>query len=295
MLFRSKPLYRDVPFTVSLNQTTGAVRQGVVISRDVDGREVLVEKTAAPDEALEIDGLEDGNYTLRTFGLDEEGLEGTPSDAIELKIRINPLPPMIASPASDDSIRAETVELAWLKVRDATTYHVQLAEDDQFTTAISENPAIEKTRFRTAPLHPGTYYFRVRSIADDGYAGKWSEVQRFTILPPPPAPTTDKPEMSDNLLHLRWRPLGETITYHVQVASDEGFTGAMLVDEKVGIPAITIPAPEKPGTYFVRVRGVEKEGRAGQFSAPQSITVEKRFPFWSLGGLTIIPVLFLVF
>lgn len=290
-----KPVYRDVPFRVSLNETPGATRQGIIISRDLDGKDVLVEKSAAPDEALEIDGLEDGNYTLRTFGLDEEGLEGTPSDAIQLTIRVNPVPPMIASPASGDSLRSSTVDLVWLKVRDAAKYHVQLAEDENFTTVLSEEPALEETRFRAASLHPGTYYFRVRSIADDGYAGKWSGVQLFTVLPPPPAPTTDKPEVTGNLLNLRWNPLGEAATYHVQVAPDEGFAGAMLVDETVATPAMTIPAPERPGTYFVRVQGVEKEGRAGQFSAPQSFTVERRFPFWSLGTLAIIPLLFLVF
>lgn len=284
---------REVPFRISLRQTEGAARQGVIISRDADGKDVVKETVVPVTEELEIDGLEDGSYTLRTFGLDDEGLEGMPSAPMEFKVRVNPLPPIMQSPSNGEKLRSPAVELVWLKVGDAVKYHLQLASDKEFAMPVIEEPAVASSRFRTGDLPPGTYYFRARSIAEDGYVGKWSVIQEFTILPPPPAPSTEKPEVKGAELNLRWAPLSQAASYHVQISPDEGFAGDMLVDEKVDKSAISIPSPKNPGTYFVRVRGIEKEGRAGDFSKPQSFTIEKRFPYWSL-GLGVIPLILLL-
>ncbi len=284
-------LYRDLPIRISLRRTEGAALQGVVISRDTGGKDVLREETAAPTEVVEIDGLEDGYYTLRTFGLDTDGLEGIPSEPLEFQVRLNPLPPMLNAPSEDGKVFSSVVDLTWLQVKDAAKYHVQLAGDNQFSQMIAEEPAVDKTHLRIGNLPPGSYSFRARSIAEDGYAGKWSVVQEFTIVPPPPAPSAERPQVKGEAVFLRWAPVGRSALYQVQVSTDERFAQQVILDEKVKQPAISIPEPKQPGTYFVRVRGIEKEGREGDFSAPQSFTVERSFPYWSLGALGIIPLI----
>lgn len=286
-------LYRDLPIRISLRRTEGAVLQGVIISRDSGGKDVLREETATPTEIVEIDGLEDGYYTLRTFGLDTDGLEGVPSEPMEFQVRLNPLPPILAAPSEDGKVFSSVVDLTWLKVKDAAKYHVQLASDNQFSRMVAEEPAVEKTHLRIDKLPPGPYFFRARSIAEDGHTGKWSVVQEFTIVPPPPAPSTEKPQQEGDAVFLRWAPVGRSALYQVQVSTDESFAQQVILDEKVEQPAISIPEPKQPGTYFVRVRGIEKEGREGDFSAPQSFTVEKNFPYWSLvlGAIPLILIL----
>ena len=47
-----------------------------------------------------------------------------------------------------------------------------------------------------------------------------------------------------------------------------------IFDEKIEHPSITIDKPEKRGAYYVRTRGIDKEGYEGEFSLPQSFEVQ---------------------
>ena len=57
-----------------------------------------------PGEPFMIYDINDGTYFLQVRGIDSLGLEGLPSDTSVIKIRINPLPPIIESPVGGLSI-----------------------------------------------------------------------------------------------------------------------------------------------------------------------------------------------
>ena len=81
-----------------------------------------------------------------------------------------------------------------------------------------------------------------------------------------------------------WEPPAEGISSQCQVASDPGF-GAIILDRTQREPELHLEQKLAPGTYYVRIRGVDPRGHAGSFSEVASFRVEKpaRPPYEWLG------------
>ncbi|MDH4264920.1 MAG: hypothetical protein OEW45_04715, partial [Deltaproteobacteria bacterium] len=56
------------------------------------------------------------------------------------------------------------------------------------------------------------------------------------------------------------------------MARDAGFK-EIIVARELEKPEITLPKPEEIGTYYVRTKGIDPDGYAGDFSLPQSFAV----------------------
>jgi len=267
-------LYRVMPLKFRFEKIKDALSYRVMLARDSGFKDLVKDKVIGPDQLLEIVGVNDGMYYLTSLSIDKDGLEGTPSDTVEVNVRVNPLPPFIQSPAHKAELREKSVNFRWLNVADAEKYHLQIAEDAEFKRLIADRDTVRDTEYKFDFPDFMSYFFRVSSLADDGYEGVWSDIQSFTIVPPPPAPPVEKPEMGDKEIHMRWRDLGKGIVYHFQMARDAEFKD-MMMDSKLEKPEITIQKPEKRGTYYVRTSGIDSEGYEGDFSLPQSFEVAK--------------------
>lgn len=90
---------------------------------------------------------------------------------------------MIESPAGEAVYGKNLLTFRWLSVGDAVRYHLQIAEDKDFSRLVEDRSDIHDTEYKTARLASGTYYFRISSIAEDDYQGDWSDVLSFTIAP----------------------------------------------------------------------------------------------------------------
>ena len=293
VLLHREPLYRAMPLVFQFTEIEGALSYRVMVARDGAGKDVVKEKVIKPGERAEIGGVDDGEYFLISQSIDAERLEGLPSDPVAFRLRINPLPPFIQSPVDGATPRERKVEFKWLKVKDAVAYHLQIAEDREFVRILLDKNDVTATEFISPPLEFKPYFFRVSSLADDGYEGAPSDIQGFTIVPPPPAPVVEKPEMDTNEIRLRWKNLGEGVTYRFQMSMDSEFRN-ILMDRKVEMPEITFPRPEEPGIYYVRTSGIDREGYEGDSSLPQSFEVKKRFPLGIVGILGAVGLLFLL-
>lgn len=271
------PLYKSIPLRLRFEKIKDATLFRVMLSVDLEGKEIFVEKTIHTDETLEIPNLPDGMYYLVTQSIDEMGLEGPLSEPFRIKVRINPQPPFIHSPMEGSEFRERSIKLSWLKVEDAARYHIQVAEESEFTTIREERDDVKEESYKTGDLDFKTYYFRVRSIALDGYAGDWSPVVRFVLLAPPESPSLEKPEADSKTIQLRWRPIEGIMSYHFQMARDRRFE-EFLVDERVGQPSVLVPTPKVPGLYYVRTSSIDSKGYEGAFSAPQSFEVKPPSP-----------------
>jgi hypothetical protein len=265
-------LYRAMPLKFHYNKVEGAHSYRCMLTRDRDGKDIVKEKIIRPDETLDIVGVDDGTYYLRTLSIDTDGLEGLLSGPESVKVRVNPLPPLLEAPVNDSRLRARNVEIRWLKVKDAVRYHLQIAEDAEFRKITLNSGDITNTVFTTAELDYRPYFFRMSSVAEDGYEGIWSVVQRFTIIPPPPVPPVERPQLNEQEITLRWGNLGSGVTYQVQMAKDEEFE-EIIADNRVDKPEMSLQKPEEDGTYYIRIRGIDAEGYAGSFSSPQSLVI----------------------
>jgi hypothetical protein len=286
-------LYRTLPLEFRLEKVAGARSYRIMIARDQTFKDVVVDRVVGPQDTPRIIGIDDGTYYLQTRSIDDIGLEGISSTPKEIKVRINPLPPFIQSPEDGAEYREKTVSLTWLDVTQAVKYHLQVAEDPAFTIIVEDVPDLSRTSYQTESLDYKTYYFHVRSIAADDYQGVWSDTLRFTILPPPPSPPLEKPEMGDKELWIRWQGLGDGTTYHFQMARDEKFE-TVLIDETLAEPEITLDKPHELGTYYVRTSAIDANGYEGDFSEPQSFTVLSEYRYVPLGFMTIFILLLIV-
>jgi hypothetical protein len=276
MPFNLKPIYKQIPFQITFEQIKDSPQSRVMVAVDQDNKDVLQEKVIRTGEAMDISDLQDGAYYLFTQSIDTVGVEGPLSEPFVLKLRVNPLPPFIQLPHNDTEFRERSIEIRWLKVEDAASYHIQVAEDRDFTILREEKVGVREESYKTGELGYRTYYFRVRSVAADGYNGDWSSIGSFVVIPPPPSPALEEPETNEKTIQLRWRPLSGIQNFHFQMAKDREFK-EILIDEKTDQASILVPKP-KPGSYYVRTSSIDSKGYEGEFSRPQSFEIKPPSP-----------------
>lgn len=277
-----EPLYRKMPIELHFKTNRGTSAVGVLLARDPEIKDVIRDIVAGPETAAMTD-IADGTYYLQITSIDRKGLESLPSGAIPIHVRVNPEPPFVQSPVSGKEYKTVAMEFSWLNVKDAVGYRMQIGEDPSFLGIVEDRELIGKAAYKTRKLEPKTYYFRVLSIAEDGYQGLWCDVLQFTLLQPPPAPVSSPPRKSGKQITLQWQNMGPKYDYHFQMAGDAEFND-ILVDKMVDEPSTSIAKPEKPGTYHVRVSAIDtEEGFEGNFSSPQTFQI-KCFEFFRQGG-----------
>jgi hypothetical protein len=273
-----------MPFRIEFDRIQGASAYRYILSRDTDGKDALRESVITADAALEFTGVDDGTYYLQLRSIDEIGLEGPSSPPAAVTVRLNPLPPFISKPADGARIKGKSLKVAWLKVRDAAAYQLQAGPDREFRQSPEGLKDVQDTGYELNLADYGVHYFRIRSVAPDGYAGIWSDVMTVNMVPLPTSPDVDKPEEGGKELTIRWRGKGEKTTYHMQVARDESFREP-FIDRKVDLPEATLPMPEDTGTYYVRVSAIDADGDEGGFSPPQLFEVKRRLWPYAVGSL----------
>jgi hypothetical protein len=281
-----QPLYRAMPLDFQFENIAGAGAYRVMLARDKTFKDLVKNKVITPQETLTIVGVEDGPYFLQSRSIDDTGLEGPSLEPTEIRVRVNPLPPFIQSPSEGADLREKTVPFKWLNVAKAVRYQLQIAEDRQFNHIVADLADINDSSVQTENLDFKTYYFRISSIAADGYQGIWSDILSFNIIPPPPAPPVEAPELEEKTIRIRWRDLGEGITYHFQMAKDDAFN-EILVNEKLTKPEITLEKPAEAGKYYVRTSAVDAEGYEGVFSEPQIFEVKSNYLYLPAGMMVL--------
>ena len=280
-------LYRAMPLEFRFEQVPEALSYRIMLARDKAFKDVVKNKVIKPQDKLKIVGVGDGTYYLQSRAIDNIGLEGPSLEPVEIKVRVNPLPPFIQSPVDGSDYREKTIRFQWLKVEKAERYHLQVAEDREFHTIIEDSSDVGEIFHQTGNLDFKTYYFRVSSIASDGYQGIWSDILSFNIIPPPPAPPVDEPQIEETQIRIRWRDLGEGMTYHFQMAKDEAFK-KILVDDTLVNPEITVQKPKDFGTYYIRTSAIDTDGYEGDFSEAQTFDVKSKYLYLPAGIMALI-------
>jgi hypothetical protein len=270
------PLYRSMPMKFFFKPVPESDAMRIILARDVSFKNIVKQKRIGIHESFEVVGVDDGAYYLSGRSIDPYGLEGPSSAPIPIKVRVNPLPPFIQTPINGAQIKANVCKLSWLKVPDAVSYHIQVAGDPDFSKVLLDDDNLAENSFQTPALEYTTYYFRICSIAVDGYKGIWSDTGNFTLVAPPPAPPLEEPELGEADIGIRWQDLGEGMTYRFQLARTSDFK-ELLIDRKTDTPEIKIGRPEKSGTYYVRTQAMDTDGYTGTFSAPQSFKIERDY------------------
>ncbi|MDX6750367.1 FecR domain-containing protein [Geminicoccaceae bacterium 1502E] len=87
----------------------------------------------------------------------------------------------LAGPADDAQAFEAEVTLRWQGVAEAVGYWLELARDPLFKEMTASQWGLRAERHATAPLEPGTYYWRVAALDRFGLPGERSEAWRFHV------------------------------------------------------------------------------------------------------------------
>ena len=196
------------------------------------------------------------------------------------------LPPALMSPAQGSGDEEQVITLQWGTSEGATSYQIQLADDEAFTSSVIDSTDYVDTSLMTPELaYATTYFWRVRA-QNVGGQSDWSDASSFTTREQdvePPAPPVDlvvaelEPEAwsSDGGFMMNWTDPEDAsavafVHYKVGSAptSNEDVTGSL---EAVGSVSIDI---EEEGEHEVYVW---LEDNAGNTDFSQAAVVTVRY------------------
>ncbi len=96
-------------------------------------------------------------------------------------------PPELLSPNSIRPViardgTATKIEFSWSPVQEAETYKIRISNSSIFSKVLKEEIVKQKTRYVTAGLDEGTYYWAVSSIDSNNNSSRESDPNKFTLI-----------------------------------------------------------------------------------------------------------------
>jgi hypothetical protein len=264
-----------------------AYRVEIAADRDLDVLlwDRVVERARSP-----LPDLPDGDYRLRVRAIDDQGLEGR-STVESLRIDARPQPPVALQPADGQVLRGSAAELRWTDSADADHYRLEIARDAAFSDIVLTREDLKATAFDTAEIsEPGTYHWRLTSVAADGEHGPAGDARAWELKPVPEAVDAALDASGEDLV-ASWRPGEAGQSYQVQVAADAAFTDLEL-DRVIAEPRIDL-GPVSGQVRFLRVRAIEPDGYLGPWGAVQRIDPPPDPTRWLIPALGVLGILLL--
>ena len=269
----------------------GAVSYRAAVARDAALTELSAYQLSKTPGAT-LCGDEDGDYTLVVQSVDALGLTSV-SATRSLTVRLHPEAPYTIQPARGKAYRSGDVAFAWAAVSDARSYDLEVAEAQTFASPTVQEHGQDVRVIK--PLATGTWWWRVRSVAEDGKTGPWSDALKFQVLDVPSnaAPQASVDAADDGKLHAHWPALAPELSAsgahtRLQLAAEPTFAKPIVDIVSDGNEAV-IPQPPA-GVYYLRT-GVDLGDAASViYAKPQRIDVgtfvgdSSRSPVQSGGG-----------
>ncbi len=203
-----------------------------------------------------------------------------------------PSVPVPVLPADKSEARAATY-FDWEDVADPSSpvnYRLQIASDGGFAVVIMEKTLtaseyrLSEAEALAAMTADSPYYWRLKAIDGAENESEWSAPRSFLVLAPP-APSLFLPEndsQAEAEVYFNWDDVTSSsppVKYHLQIASDKGFTKLVMEKEGMAESEYTVTEDEKlaavkkDAPYYWRVRAVDAAGNKGKWSAPGSFYV----------------------
>ena len=119
-----RPLVR-----LTMPEANGATR--VQVAADPAFNATVSDQRAEAGAEVRIDGLADGDWSLRARRIGERGIEGRDA-TISFVLKARPEPPAYSAPRSDAKQAIGSVEFAWAQNVEAPNARIQVAQDTEF-------------------------------------------------------------------------------------------------------------------------------------------------------------------
>jgi hypothetical protein len=262
-------------------------RARVQVAADADFNQIVIDQLVAPGAEVRLAGLADGDWHVRARQIDATGIEGFDA-AAHFALKARPEPPATAQPRAASKQSAGEVLFAWAPNVQAHSTRLQVSQDAQFTKPLFDRSDFTAAEHRLPLTQPGTYYWRLASLLQNGDKGPFGDAQTFELRPNPEPPKGGMAADGKSLV-LSWSGRAED-RQQVQLARDAGFH-QIVSEAQLRKAEWSVPTPDLPGRYYFRYRSVEPDGYVTPYSSTLAIDLPRDWrQLWFLG----IPLLFLL-
>lgn len=270
-------VYRTLPIKIATSKISRADTIRLRVTKDEKGQYSVVEKQTVPGSDLWIPSLEDGSYHVFFTVVDEDGFESSATESASLTVRTVPGSPVISSPSGDYTSWNETVDIHWLESEQAVRYSIELASDEMFTTIIDRQDLTD-VYYKTPSLAVGTYYFRVRAIAEDGFESNFSHPIHFEKVEQPTMGNIET--SSSDGIHFQWPKIVKNCTYDIEIAKSVNFSSLFQSQSGLSDNKFVLKGHVPHGTYYVRIRATLENGLQSQWTPVQKMVIKYQSTGW---------------
>ncbi len=285
-----KKIYKLLPVVLSAPVYPSEARFRLRLTSDVAGESTVAEVLATCGQNFILPALDDGQYYGFLTSIDGEGLESLPARPFDFQLRTVPGVPIIEEPLKGKVTFDDKMHFEWLGISEAASYNVEIATDEDFRNII-KNDSVIAPHYELDGLETGLYYYRVQSVASDGFTSPYSMVDNWRIQALPELGNLKNGTGAE--LELHWRPMGSGVVYDLQIFKDKNLGNAVVTLEGIPVPQCVINQSLEPGTYYVCIRGILPDGHRSPWSPAMILKIpHSEVGFWD--GVIVLGVLGLV-
>jgi len=189
---------------------------------------------------------------------------------------------LIGGVAHAEAAARRAIVLRWEAVPGVNAYIIEIAEDAQFKNIVVHTK-VPQNYFKWATLAQRTYHWRVKSVDAEGRESEFSEVRTISAVVGAPDPTAPRNGATFSIgdepvrVALRWSGAELVVQYDVEVARDAVFSdvaGRGRIRDALGHSF----TPDRPGSYYWRVTGIDANGERTGTSPVQRFDVDVAAP-----------------
>ncbi len=173
--------------------------------------------------------------------------------------------PTLSSPPDGADNQPTTLTLSWESYSSASSYHLQIARNADFSDIVRENSSISSTSYEISNLSNDTrYYWRVRANELLG-TSDWSNTWEFTTVPQAPeVPALVQPENNTEDLPknitFKWEITDRAERYQLQIATNDQFDSLKVDLSDLQSTSREINELESNRRFYWRVRAANDGG-----------------------------------
>ncbi|PID75310.1 MAG: hypothetical protein CSB23_04330 [Deltaproteobacteria bacterium] len=148
------------------------------LAADENFADILEERDITANE-FAFTNLEPGSYRFRVQAVAEDGFRSRYSAVDRWRIQAE------ADVSTDVGSSDDGLHFQWADMGKGFTYDIEISRNNSFTDIFLSESDLDTTEFASRKyIEPGTYYFHMRGVAEDGMATPWTPTQVFDVKQP---------------------------------------------------------------------------------------------------------------
>lgn len=258
---------RQLPVTLHWSALGATSHYRVQVASDARFSTLLTDRIVDATR-IAVDSLSDGEHAVRVRGIDGNKLEGMDGTCM-ITVAAHPLPPLVLAPQDGSLVHEDRPVFRWTQSEEAVAYVWQLADEPTFAQPLAEKETRGDHVRSPRQLPLGRHFWRIASRDRQGRLGPYGQPIAFDRVAEPAQPAFGQAQKHGKQLQMSWQAGKPGQHYRVQLARHDDFSHPLL-DRTVDAPNLSIAKPGN-GTWYVRVRIIDRDGYAGAWGPSQKL------------------------